>query len=107
MSYPPAGGYVQPAPQREHPEGTKVLILGILGLVLCQILAPFAWVIGNRVAKEMDAAPGGYSNRSLANAGRICGIVGTVLILVIILIYVAIFAVVIAGDSSSALGALG
>ncbi|MGI8938888.1 MAG: DUF4190 domain-containing protein [Iamia sp.] len=102
MSYPPAGGYAQPAPQREHPEGTKVLILGSLGLVACQILAPFAWVIGNRVVKEIDAAPGGYSNRSLANAGRICGMVGSILWIVFIFIYIAIFALLLAGDSSSA-----
>ncbi len=78
---------------RAHPEANKVLILGILGLVLCQILAPFAWVIGNRVVKEIDAAPGGYSNRGPANAGRICGMVGTILLIVTALITVAVTAI--------------
>jgi len=56
------------------------LILGILGLVLCQLLGPVAWVIGKRTVNEIDAAPGSYSGRGLAQAGYICGIVGTVLL---------------------------
>jgi uncharacterized membrane protein YjgN (DUF898 family) len=57
-----------------------VLILGILGLVLCQLISPFAWVMGNRVLAEIDASNGQLGGRSQANAGRICGIVGTALI---------------------------
>jgi uncharacterized membrane protein YjgN (DUF898 family) len=64
----------------EHREATTVLILGILGLVLCQVISPFAWVMGNRVIAEIDASNGQVGGRSQANAGRICGIVGTVLI---------------------------
>lgn len=64
----------------EHPQATTVLILGILGLIMCQVLSPFAWVMGNRVVREIDASGGAIGGRSSANAGRICGIVGTVLI---------------------------
>jgi hypothetical protein len=57
---------------------TTVLVLGILGLVLCQILAPIAWVMGNGVRKEALAMsrPEPGNNK----AGRICGIIGTVII---------------------------
>ena len=99
MAYPQQG-------TREHPEATKVLVLGILGLVICNILAPFAWVIGNRVVKEIDASPGGYSNRGTANAGRICGMVGTILIVVGLVIGILV-GVLGAASDSSALGAVG
>ncbi len=71
---PPYGGFGAP----DHPQATTVLILGILGLVLCQLISPFAWVMGNRVVAEIDASNGQLGGRSTANAGRICGIVGTV-----------------------------
>ena len=68
------------APSGDHPEGTKILILGILGVTLCNILAPFAWIVGNRVLREIDQSNGMMTgNRGLVVAGRILGIVGTVL----------------------------
>ena len=72
---PPPGQYAQ-----DHPRAILSLILGILSLVLCQLLGPVAWVIGKRTVDEIDAAPGSYSGRGLAQAGYICGIVGTVLL---------------------------
>jgi hypothetical protein len=66
--------------QREHPRATTALVLGILGLVLCQVLSPFAWVIGGRAVREIDASQGVLGGRGSANAGRILGIVGTVLL---------------------------
>ena len=73
---PPAyGGYGPPAPN--HPQATTVLILGILGLVLCGIIGPFAWVMGNRVVGEIDASGGRWGGRSEANIGRVLGIVVT------------------------------
>jgi len=55
-------------------------VLGILGLVLCQILGPVAWYMGNAAMREIDAAGGYYRNRSQVQAGRICGIVASVLL---------------------------
>ena len=62
-----------------------MLVLGILGLACCGLLSPVAWVMGNGAISEIDATPGIYSNRSIVNAGRICGIVGTVFLVVGIL----------------------
>ena len=73
---PPYGGFAAP----DHQQAVLVLILGILGLVLCQVISPFAWVMGNRVVAEIDASNGQLGGRSTANAGRICGIVGTFLL---------------------------
>ncbi len=64
---------------RAHPQGTTILVLGILGIVICGILAPIAWVMGNNAIKEIDRNPSAYSNRGTVNAGRILGIIGTVL----------------------------
>lgn len=96
------GAYAYGPPQYEHPQGTTILILGILGIVLCQLCAPFAWVMGNRVLAEIDANPTLYSNRSLVVAGRICGIVGTVIFgvyLVGIVLYLAVVAVAIGSSA--------
>ena len=90
-----------PAYVPDHRQATTVLILGILGLVLCSILAPFAWVMGNRVVREIDASQGQVGGRSSANAGRICGIIGTVLMGLGLLFFLGIIVLAIAGASTS------
>lgn len=77
---PPAGQQGWPAGPPRHPQATTSLVLGILGLAVCGVLAPFAWYIGQQAVRQIDAAPWSYSGRSEANAGRILGIVGTALI---------------------------
>jgi uncharacterized membrane protein YjgN (DUF898 family) len=63
-----------------HPQATTVLVLGILGLVVCGVIGPFAWTIGNRVVAEIDASGGRFGGRTEANVGRILGIVATALL---------------------------
>jgi hypothetical protein len=103
QGYPhaPYGGYG--APPADHPQATTVLVLGIISLVLCQILGPFAWVMGNRVVREIDAAGGTVGGRSTANAGRICGIIATALfgLGVLLLIGVVLVALVAASQSGT------
>jgi hypothetical protein len=81
VSQPPQPPYGAPTyyARPDHPQATTVLVLGILGLLLCQVLSPVAWVMGNRVVGEIDASMGQIGGRSSANAGRICGIVGTLM----------------------------
>ncbi|MEE8376638.1 MAG: DUF4190 domain-containing protein, partial [Acidimicrobiia bacterium] len=50
------------------------------GLILCQVLAPFAWVMGNKELAAIDSGLRSPENRSTANAGKILGIIGTVLL---------------------------
>ena len=71
---------VQYAP--DHPRAVTSLVLGILGIVLCGVLAPFAWVIGSRTLNEIDASNGRVGGRGAAQAGYILGIVGTVLLVI-------------------------
>jgi hypothetical protein len=72
-----------PAGSREHPQGTTILVLGILSLVVCGILGPFAWSMGNNALKEMDAQPGVmWTNRGNVTAGRICGMIASIILIV-------------------------
>ena len=87
--YQPYGARAQP----EHPQGTTILVLGILSLVACGILGPVAWSMGNHAIREMDAnTQVTYSNRGNVSAGRICGIVGTVLMAVGIVATIVVIA---------------
>jgi hypothetical protein len=71
--------------------GTLILILGILGLVVCGPLAIVAWLLGSSDLKEMDAGSMDSSGRGLTNAGKICGIIGTILMAIGLIIGVVCF----------------
>jgi hypothetical protein len=71
-------GYPPPPPM--HPQATTVLVLGIVALVACQVVGPFAWIMGNRVVAEIGAAGGRLGGGTEANIGRILGIVSTALL---------------------------
>jgi len=81
----PAQGYPMPAAYPgyqaypEQSQATTVLVLGLLGIITCAILSPFAWVMGNTELEAIDAGRRPPHNRSTANAGRILGIIGSVL----------------------------
>ena len=84
-AYPPQG-QVQYAP--DHPKATTSLVLGILALVLCQVLGPFAWSMGKKTLNEIDASQGRVGGRGAAQAGYILGIVATVLLVLGLLMFV-------------------
>jgi hypothetical protein len=64
----------------EASQATTALVLGILGILICGIMAPFAWSIGSKELAAIDSGRRPPENRGTANAGRILGIVGTVLL---------------------------
>jgi hypothetical protein len=90
---PPAGyvAYGQAGASQNHPKGTTVLVLGILSLIICGIiLGPIAWIMGNSAMSEIKASPQvNWTNRGSVNAGRICGIIGTCLSVLILIIVIA------------------
>ena len=92
---PSFGGAMAPA----HPSATTAMILGIGalgGMFICFVpilLAPFAWMVGGRAVKEIDANPGRYSGREQAQAGRIMGMIGTGLLALMFLAFFGLFAV--------------
>ncbi|KRF16726.1 hypothetical protein ASG90_10765 [Nocardioides sp. Soil797] len=73
-------------PPPQHPSAMTAMGLGIFSLVggftcyLPVLAAPFAWVVGRNTVREIDAEPGRWSGRELANAGRIMGMVATILL---------------------------
>lgn len=108
---PPAGWggwspvYGAPLPgSLDHKGATTSLVLGIISVIsvvtapfCCVTLpglfcAPFAWVIGAKAKREIDAAPGTYGNLGSAQAGIVMGIVCSVLGLLVVALFVALFA---------------
>lgn len=74
---------------RPH-RGVTILVFGILGLVLCQLFGIAAWVMGNEDLKEMNAGRMDLSGRDLTNAGRICGMIGSSILIFQLLILLVI-----------------
>lgn len=101
--YGATGGW-QPgwgAPPPNHPNALTSLILGIVSLVLCSgLLSPIAWYLGAKAVKEIDAAPHQYGGRSEANAGKIIGIIGTVILILVALLVVGLFVLIMIGISA-------
>jgi hypothetical protein len=107
--------YGQPAygqaPQ-SHGGATTSMWLGIgslasvlLAMACCVTLpgvlaAPFAWWLGAKAKREIDAEPGRFGNRGMAQAGFILGIIGTILGVLAIVGIVAFFIWVFNGDWS-------
>jgi ABC-type Na+ efflux pump permease subunit len=77
-------GSVAPAPAYPSfplpPRSGTVLTLGILSLVLCTVLGPFAWSMGTEELRRIESGLTAPHGRSTAVAGRICGIVATCLL---------------------------
>lgn len=107
--YPPPGygqaypQYGQAGPQK-HPQAVTSMVLGIValaGMFTCFfpiLAAPFAWALGSKAVKQIDANPGAYSGRSEAMAGKVMGIIGTIL-LVLGVIAIIGFIVLLASSS--------
>jgi len=66
-------------------------VLGILSVAVCSVLGPFAWSIGRSSLREIDASGGALGGRGKAQAGMIMGIIGTVLIVVSVIAFLALF----------------
>ncbi len=77
----------------EHPQGTLVLVLGIVGIFFT-LAAPFAWYLGSKATRQMQASGTAYSNESMIRIGRILGMVFTILAIVGI-VFTIVFLVVI------------
>lgn len=83
---PPSGA----ARGRPHPDGTVVLALGLVGLVLCPVAAVPGLLRGNRALREIDADPQAWSNRSSVVVGRLLSLIGLVVWALILLYLVAL-----------------
>jgi len=73
--------------------GTLILVLGILGLIVCGPLGIAAWVMGSGDLKQMDAGAMDPSGRGNTQAGKICGIIGTILMVIGIIVFGILFTI--------------
>lgn len=64
---------------------TTSLILGIVGLVCCPIAGPFALFIGKKELDAIKAGTGLETDRGMATAGMVLGILGTVYLVIVVL----------------------
>ncbi len=87
-----------PTEAQNAPNAVLSLVLGIIGLVLCPLCAPFAWKLGKDAEAAVDASGRTLGGRGLATAGKILGIIGTVLLILGVLVIVIVVA---AGVSAS------
>jgi predicted Zn finger-like uncharacterized protein len=78
---------------RPH-RGGAILTLGILSLVLCAPLGIFAWVMGSNDLQEMRRGQMDRSGEGVTQAGRICGIIACVLMIVGCVVYGSLFALI-------------
>ena len=94
-----------PLPSQSYPENsqaTTALILGVVGVVsgpagfflpfvgFLGLLSPFAWYVGRKEMKAIDAGLRDPAFRTNAKVGMILGIVGTVLLIFAILFLILI-----------------
>ena len=87
------------ANDQQHPQGaTTIFILGLVGILVCFILGIVAWVQGNTYMAECKAR--GIEPEGLAVAGRILGIIATLLaILGVVLVVLTVLWGVLAGSA--------
>ena len=92
MGAPPAASPVN---------GTLILVLGILSFFLAGlILGPVAWIMGNNGLKTLDQYGDPLNQRGSVSAGRLCGMIATILWILGTIAYI-IFIVVIVGAAAT------
>ncbi len=88
-AYPPMpAGYEPP----RSSNSTTILVLGILSLCVCAVMGPIAWWMGKSELQQIDAGLVSSQDRGAVNAGYICGIIGSVLMLISVLMIAFVLA---------------
>ncbi|MEO6605938.1 MAG: DUF4190 domain-containing protein [Aeromicrobium sp.] len=70
----------------------RAMIFGIVGLigffilVVPVFLSPFAWYYGAVARREIDRAPGQFSGRGHATTGMVCGMIGSALLVLAVVV---------------------
>ncbi len=114
MTSTPPGWYPGPPAARlpDHPDAAKAMVIGLIALIggfTCYLplaLGPWAWVVGRRAVREIDAQPGRYEGRGQAMAGFVMGVVATVLLLLGILLVLGLLALFVVSPSGSVSGSV-
>ena len=77
--------------------GVLILVLGILSLVVCGFLGPVAWIMGNNDLAEIRAGRMDREGEGMTQAGRICGMIASILLIFVCVLYGGIFAIALVG----------
>ncbi|MCS7158878.1 MAG: hypothetical protein RMJ19_00260 [Gemmatales bacterium] len=72
----------KPRKDLEPHRGGLILTLGILSLMICGLLGPFAWIMGSNDLAQMRRGRMDKSGYGATQAGYILGIISTILTLV-------------------------
>jgi hypothetical protein len=80
--------------------GTLILVLGILSLVVCGPLGIAAWVMGNTDLAAMRRGEMDPSGEGTTQAGRICGMIASILMIVVCVGYSLIGVLAIGGGAA-------
>ena len=75
----PAAAPAASASQLPPHQGALILTFGIVSIVCCFPFGIAAWIMGNKDLQKIDAGQMDPTGRGLTNAGKICGIVGTII----------------------------
>ena len=94
---PPPGAMPPPSPYPpvtgDKSQAATALVLSVLGIVMCQILAPIGMLMGRNEVLRIDSGQGDPTARGLAQAAWIVGLIGTVILVAFILILLLVFGI--------------
>jgi hypothetical protein len=85
----------------EASQATLALILGIVGLLVFSPLGPFAWWLGGKEKKAIDAGRRDPANRGQAVGGWVLGIITTIFLVLGVVIGVIFIIIGIAAAASA------
>jgi hypothetical protein len=75
--------------------GTLVLVLGILAWVGFGCLTGLpAWIIGNQSLKSIQRGEADPNDQSMVQIGRILGMISTILVLVVAVVWIVFFGLI-------------
>jgi len=82
--------------------GTLILIFGIVGLVVCLPFGIAAWIMGSGDLKQIDAGTMDPSGRSMTSAGKVIGMIATILGILGIIVAVLVIGLGVVGAATHA-----
>ncbi|GAA0331101.1 DUF4190 domain-containing protein [Actinoallomurus spadix] len=82
--------YPAPPPAQDDSGATTSMVLGILGLVLCGLLAPIALFMGLSAKRRIRESGGYLGGDGQATAGVVLGAIGTAIIAIAVVIIVVV-----------------
>jgi hypothetical protein len=91
--------YTMP-PVQEHPQGTLILIFGILGIFIT-IFAPIAWYLGNKAKRDIQTSGIQYSNEQNISIGRMLGKIFTIIAIISIVFVIIVWIIIAIAASTS------